>query len=144
MSTSVWTSPACEAIHKVYCQATKLDLPYRSFDHDSIWYQYLKRFDEHDLRLVVAYLKDLYRSKPEILTASIRFRKLILELDVFEMYKAEARCWKARKNEHTPQRSVLASAGIKAEPKQTDARPIGEVVKGLECLKKLKEEMNWK
>lgn len=104
---------------------------------------FLKRFDEHDLRSVVAYLRDLYRTKPDVLTASLRFRKLIIELDYFEEFKAEARNWSARKSQVTPKQSVLASAGIKPEPKQQDARVIGDVIKGLDCLKQLKKDMGW-
>jgi hypothetical protein len=131
-------------IHSLYCALTGLNLRYTPLEHDSSWFLFLKDFDEADLKSVIQYLQSHYRDKPEILRATLRFRHLIVCKEYFREFLAEARCWKARKNEHTPQQSVLASAGIKPEPKQADARPIGEVVKGLDCLKKLKEEMGWK
>ena len=135
-------APGYAVLHAAYCQATGLSLPYVPMEMDSDYFLFSKRYDEADLRSVVAYLRHHYREKPDVLIATLRFRHLIRQLDRFSEYLAESRQWQARKA--SPKDTVLANAGRPAVKPEQPPQRASDVMNGLECLKKFKDGMGWK
>lgn len=112
-------------LHDEYCRATGLPIRY-TFEHYSDWYLFAQRFEPGDIAAVVAYLRKLYRSRPDILRASLRFSKLIKDRQRFEEYLAEARA-ERRKPVKTDRDRVLEASGREAQ-RESEARSVGQIL----------------
>jgi len=93
-------------LHALYCELTGLELRWVEFTHGYVWWAWERQFGAADLRLVVKHLKRLYRDRPYVLAACLRFRHLIVNVDYFAEYLAEAR---SRPGGLSGRESVLAA-----------------------------------
>lgn len=104
--------------HAVYVQTTGLPLRYQAYYHERVWYEFAKEFTQDDLKLVVAYLKRLYRDpeKAGIRKAILRFSHLIERGDRFNEYLAEARAVGRVKPPSARDRILAASGRPQSQP----------------------------
>lgn len=126
-----------KSIHALYGALTSNWL-HLDMNRERIWYEFLKRFTEEDLRLVIAHLqtgiKKGYRYMP-----CLRFSRLIEPLDHFEEQLNEARA-NSRNNKPQSNREqaikVLRPQTPQA-PQIDNSKPISEIMP--ELLKKMRE-----
>jgi hypothetical protein len=131
---------------EAYKQATGLPLKYTMSYYSDI-YLFAKDFSPEDIPVVVNYLRKLYKDKPEILAASLRITKLLREKDRFGEFLAEALA-SARVPAKNPATAIKqAWRGLPEEDTKDTSKPIGQILpgvqRGLEKLKKFKEEQGW-
>jgi hypothetical protein len=121
------TSSAVQSIHTLYCHLTGFDLRLDMY-RESVWFEFLKQFNEADLKLVV---RDIQRKKHNHEPArSLKFRNLIGSLDqdlqrVHAFFEDDLKEIKARNRGRTdPNRAaVLRATGREASESQCVRTP---------------------
>lgn len=125
--------------HAVYVQATGLPLRYQHYHHERCWFEFSREFTLEDLKLVVAYLKRLYRGdeKATIRRSVLRFHHLIQGLDRFGEYLAEARAT-GRVKPPSARDRILAASGRPQSQTETCATA-AEIIQREEFLRLVAE-----
>jgi len=137
-------------LHMAYKQLTGLVVPLDSF-REYQWFEWLRRgLEEEDLRLVVKFIRrSIERGERGFNYGSLRFNRLIGQVDIFEELLAEATTDRGNRRIDPNYASVLAATGRSAEDKGREPRRAGEVAQrvtsdpdkaaaALEELRKLK------
>lgn len=110
-------------IHRLYCQLTRMEVSLE-FGRERAWFEFLRRFNQEDLRLVISRIQKGI-SKGERNLGALRFRNLIESIDYFEeelaMARAEARVKKPAPREVAirdlrPQVAQTIHSAITAQP----------------------------
>lgn len=133
-----------QQIHSTYCKLSGSNQAFKRAFHEQDWARFIQHYTAADLALVISYLHKLYRDKPEILNATLRFRHLIRQLDYFDEYLGEARARSRPKAPGLVEKVVgqthrlVANADMENTSKQA-----GEILSRTElagALKKWREE----
>jgi hypothetical protein len=135
-----------QEFHQAYVAATGLKVKY-TMEYYSDYYLFAKDYSADDIPVVVNYLRKLYRDKPEILAASLRITKLIREKARFGEFLAEALADARKPKENPAAAAKQAWRGLPEEDTRDTSKPVGQILphvqRGLEKLKKFKEEQGW-
>jgi hypothetical protein len=126
-----------EALHRTYCEQTKLELQL-TLQRIYQWEMFALHFTEPDLYLVCRSLKfqvDQGKRSP----TALYFRRLIGDLENFEEYLAHFRALKRKPHYDPGKVKVLKATGRETEPKPAEAKSAGSVLEGLKIAQQLRD-----
>lgn len=115
------------ASHALYVKLTGFGDISLNYGRERIWYEWLKRFTDQDLRLLITYLQSEIR-KQRRNPGCLKFNNLIGQPDMAEedLALAKASTRNAVKPP-TPRQSILAATGRVEAKEQPSERPVGQI-----------------